>query len=203
MGNTAPLHSRVGVTLQLGTSTTCHDFYLADITDDCILGMDYLHPAGVVLNVQEQTLTIGGVTLSLSGATGSAEHVCRRVVAAVTTTLPPKSEAVVLSRNIWSPALSGPPGPSVSAISGPPLLLTVPSPWSRDMRKKSPPLLLYGIRLCYSANITCVTAHSNAVQSFVDSYSLAPTAIKPSVDVVLTVQFQVLTEQHQDRAGVL
>ena len=43
-GHTSPIKHRVGVRLQLGSLTTRHDFYLADIVDDCILGMDYLKP---------------------------------------------------------------------------------------------------------------------------------------------------------------
>ena len=41
-GDTTPLLSRAGLTLQLGSLTTNHDFYSADIVDDCILGMDYI-----------------------------------------------------------------------------------------------------------------------------------------------------------------
>ena len=50
-GSTAPLQSKVNLKLQLGNLTAHHTFYLADIADECILGMDYLKPVGVVLDL--------------------------------------------------------------------------------------------------------------------------------------------------------
>ena len=95
MGTTAPLQSKVDLELQLGNLKTRHTFYLADIADECILGMDYLRPAGAILDMKKGLMTIGGEKISLMGTKKDAEPVCRRVVAAVTTTLPPNSEAVV------------------------------------------------------------------------------------------------------------
>ena len=94
-GTTTPLQSKVDLKLQLGNLTTHHTFYLADIADECILGMDYLKPAGAVLDLGKGLMTIGDEKISLTGAKKDDEPVCRRVVAAVTTALPPKSEAVI------------------------------------------------------------------------------------------------------------
>ena len=46
LGTTTPLQSKADLKLQLSNLTTHHTFYLADIADECILGMDYLSPAG-------------------------------------------------------------------------------------------------------------------------------------------------------------
>ena len=107
-GDTTPLLSRAGLTLQLGSLTTNHDFYSADIVDDCILGMDYLRPAGAVLDLGKGTLTIGSEKIPLLESKKNAESVCCRAVAATTTTVPPKSETVVPvqlvhQKRVWKP----------------------------------------------------------------------------------------------------
>ena len=53
-------------------------------------------------------MTVNGEKISLKGAKKDAEPVCRRVVAAATTTLPPNSEAVILVKlaeqeKVWKP----------------------------------------------------------------------------------------------------
>ena len=90
-GTITPLQSKVDLKLQLGNLTTHHTFYLADITDECILSMDYLKPVEAVLDLGEGLMTIGGEKIPLTGAKKDVESVCRRVVAAVTTTPPPQT----------------------------------------------------------------------------------------------------------------
>ena len=94
-GTITPLQSRVGLRLQLGNLTTHHTFYLADIADERILSMDYLRPAKAVLGLGKGTMTIGREKIPLMGIRKDAEPVCRRAVVAVTTTLPPKPEAII------------------------------------------------------------------------------------------------------------
>ena len=72
-GTTTPLQSRVDLKLQLGNLETHHTFYLADIADEC---MDYLKPAGAVLDLGESLMTIGS-EISLTGAKKEVEPVCR------------------------------------------------------------------------------------------------------------------------------
>ena len=50
-GTTALLQSKVDLKPQLDNLTGHHTFYLADIADECILGMDYLKPARVILDL--------------------------------------------------------------------------------------------------------------------------------------------------------
>ena len=57
--------------------------------------MDYLKSAGAALDLGKSLMTIDGEKISLNGAKKDAEPVCRRVVAAVTTTLPPNSKAII------------------------------------------------------------------------------------------------------------
>ena len=94
-GTTAPLQSKVDLQLQLGNLSTHHTFYLADIADECILCMDYLKPAGALLDIGRSCMTVGSKDVPLTGATTGGEAVCRRAVAAVTTTLPAQSEAII------------------------------------------------------------------------------------------------------------
>ena len=107
-GTTTPLQSRVDLKLLLGNLETHHTFYLADIADECILGMDCLKPAGAVLDLGKSLMTVGSEKISLTGAKKEVEPVCRRVVAAVTTTLLPNSEAVIPVKlvereKVWKP----------------------------------------------------------------------------------------------------
>ena len=75
-GTTAPLQSKVDLKLQLG-NLTHHTFYLADIADECILGMDYLKPTGAILDLKQGLMTIGSEKISLVGIKKDAEPVCR------------------------------------------------------------------------------------------------------------------------------
>ena len=107
-GTTTPLQSRVDLKLQPCNLKTRHTFYLPDIADECILGMEYVKPAGAVLDLRESLMTIGSKKISLTGAKKAVEPVCHRVVAAVTTTLPPNSETVipvklVEQEKVWRP----------------------------------------------------------------------------------------------------
>ena len=77
----------------MGSLTTRHNFCLADISDDCI--RDYLKPAGALLDLAEQTMTVRDTVIPLLGTAKKVEPVCCHAIAAVTTTLPPNSEAVV------------------------------------------------------------------------------------------------------------
>ena len=73
-GTTTPLQSKVDLKLQLGNLITCHTFYLADIAEECILGMDYLKPAGAVLDLGKNLMTIDGEKINLME---DAKPVCR------------------------------------------------------------------------------------------------------------------------------
>ena len=67
-GTTTPLQNKADLKLQLGNLTTHHTFYLADIADECILGMK---PAGAVLDLGKSLMTINGEKISLKGCLAS------------------------------------------------------------------------------------------------------------------------------------
>ena len=54
-----------------------------------------MKPAGAVLDLTEQTMTVRDTIIPLLGFAKKVEPVCRRAIAAVTTTLSPNSEEVV------------------------------------------------------------------------------------------------------------
>ena len=58
-GETTPVRCRGKLTLQLGNFKAVHDVWVADIENECILGLDFLISNDCVVDVQECCLRIG------------------------------------------------------------------------------------------------------------------------------------------------
>lgn len=58
-GETSPVQGILEVDLQVGTFLAKYSMFVAPISDDCILGMDFLRQHSCVLDLQKYTLQIG------------------------------------------------------------------------------------------------------------------------------------------------
>ena len=94
-GETTPVRSRGKLALQLGNFKTVHDVWIADIENECILGLDFLISNDCIVDVQESCLRIGPEEIRFKRIAATEKPACRRVTVAETWLVPPKSEAIV------------------------------------------------------------------------------------------------------------
>ena len=72
-GERADLNGRKVVRVRINQVTTHHQFWLANIQDECILGLDLLEKWGAMVDVSQAQLHLGADTVSLQ-ATGNASQ---------------------------------------------------------------------------------------------------------------------------------
>ena len=58
-GEQAPIVGKVLLQIRIGSCSLAHEFWVADIQDRCILGLDYLRTNDCQVNLREQVLIIG------------------------------------------------------------------------------------------------------------------------------------------------
>ena len=96
-GEQAPIVGKVLLQIRIGSCSLAHEFWVADIQDRCILGLDYLRTNDCQVNLREQVLIIGEEEVPLvkhhSKIQGSLKTY--RAVLEGGVTLPPHSENVV------------------------------------------------------------------------------------------------------------
>jgi hypothetical protein len=94
-GETTPVQRRGKLAFQVGNLKVVHDVWIADIENECILGLDFLISNDCVVDVQESCLRIGPEEIRFKRMTATKKPVCRRVMVAETLLVPPKSEAII------------------------------------------------------------------------------------------------------------
>ena len=82
------------VQLTVGTFQTPHAVWVAEIADECIIGMDFLLSHSCLVNLKEGILQNGEEEVPLHTPQVS-ELSCYRCCAESSVTLPPKSETLV------------------------------------------------------------------------------------------------------------
>ena len=94
-GEMAPIHGRGELTICIGGLTLPHQMWVAEITDECILGLDFLGKHGCQVNLRENVVAIGNEELPLSKPVRSVSLTCCRIIAKETVMVAPHSEALV------------------------------------------------------------------------------------------------------------
>ena len=94
-GKTTPVQSRGKLAPQLGNFKAVHDVWIADIENECILGLDFLILNDCIVDVQESCLRIGPEEIRFKQIAATEKPVCRRVTVLETWLVSPKSEAIV------------------------------------------------------------------------------------------------------------
>ncbi len=74
------------------------DIWIADIQDECILGLDFLEPQGCMVNLREGTLLIGEEEIALEKSADTQAGKCCRAVLEASVQIPPCFEIVVTAK---------------------------------------------------------------------------------------------------------
>ena len=101
-GEEAPIRGKGQLNLQIGTYVTPHEIWVADITDECIVGLDFLERHGCQVDLKEGVLHIGNseVPLQKPQEFDGAVQLCCRAVVDSGIHLPPLSENIVPAKLI-------------------------------------------------------------------------------------------------------
>ena len=92
-GEEASVLGKLMCKVQIGTLEVMHNFLVAEITDEVIIGMDFMLAQGLTLNLEKRMLTCRNVEILLS--TGDEPFQIRNVTVSHHQQVPPKSEAVL------------------------------------------------------------------------------------------------------------
>lgn len=95
-GESAPVVGRANLRFRLGDWVTYQEVWLADVTDPCILGLDFLMAHDCHVDIAGGALQIGQQEIPLVlDRQSNNQPSCRRVVVAETVEIPPRCESVV------------------------------------------------------------------------------------------------------------
>ncbi len=94
-GEKAPIRGRCKLQLGLGTREITQEMWVADIHDQCILGLDFLQPHSCQVNLRDGALLIGEEEIPLKRSSATPEAACFKAVLLDGVSIPPLSEAVV------------------------------------------------------------------------------------------------------------
>ena len=100
-GRCSALWGPLEVQLRIGDIESTHSVYASEqLTERCILGLDYLRKHRCVLDVANMTLTVGETIVpAFSGSPDHQEYKAFRVRVRKSVTLPPRSETMVTCRS--------------------------------------------------------------------------------------------------------
>ncbi|XP_072384636.1 uncharacterized protein [Diabrotica undecimpunctata] len=93
-GHTIPIHGGITATIQIGNTLIKHIFLVADIKDDCVLGMDIMQNK-FIIDLQNKILLIENEEIVLN-LKESVPQV--RVIVSEDTEIPQNSESTILAR---------------------------------------------------------------------------------------------------------
>lgn len=94
-GEAAPVVGRATLHFQIGNFETCQEVWLAEITDPCVIGLDFLVRHNCRVDIASATLTVGKMSIPLLRPAAEEQLRCCRVVATQDVEIPPRSEAII------------------------------------------------------------------------------------------------------------
>jgi len=94
-GDHAPIHGRGQLQLGIGSLTVPQELWVADIRDECILGLDFLQTHNCQVNLKDGSLIIGEEEIPLRKSQATVEPTCYKVVLKEGVCIPPLAEAVI------------------------------------------------------------------------------------------------------------
>ena len=94
-GERAPIHGKGRLELGIGTMKLSQDMWVADISDECILGLDFLEPNRCQVNLKDGALIIGEEEIPLERSNMTTEPACNKAILLDAVCLPSLSEMVV------------------------------------------------------------------------------------------------------------
>ncbi|XP_055873612.1 uncharacterized protein LOC129924032 [Biomphalaria glabrata] len=94
-GELMPIKGLADLEFELGCQSFGHEFLIANITDDCILGIDFLQKFGFSINISGGTLLYGNVEVSLLGDSEEGNNRMMKILLTEDTNLPAQSESII------------------------------------------------------------------------------------------------------------
>ena len=79
-GERTPTHGRCELTVKIGGTEVLQQMWIADIHDQCILGLDFLAPQGCLVNLRNNSLWIGGEEVPLQRLNSQPKSCCRVIL---------------------------------------------------------------------------------------------------------------------------
>ncbi|GBO45434.1 Retrovirus-related Pol polyprotein from transposon 297 [Araneus ventricosus] len=93
-GEKAEVHGKLDATTECGSRKFQHKFYVADITDPCILGLDFLQKFNIMVDLVKNEIRTGGEEIPLFSASAEDSKLCS-VLAKEKTIIPARSECLI------------------------------------------------------------------------------------------------------------
>ena len=97
-GEKAPILGKGKLQLSIGTLQVQHEMWVVDITDDCILGTDFLQPHGCLVDFRDGKLLVGDEEIPFMKSRSQSDKSCCRVLLMECVDVPPRLETVVTAR---------------------------------------------------------------------------------------------------------
>ena len=94
-GEMTPIQAKGLIELSIGNLKTQHEIWVADVYDECILGMDFLQKHECLVDLKRKILQVRNEEIPLIKGRRSTIPSCCRVVSQTAVTLPPQSEVVI------------------------------------------------------------------------------------------------------------
>ena len=94
-GDTAPIQGHGELEVGVGSLLMPHGMWIADITDECILGLDFLEKHDCQVCLKEGVLVIGGQEIPLAMSVRGNTMSCSRVIAKESCIVAAQSEAII------------------------------------------------------------------------------------------------------------
>ena len=100
-GEHAPIHGRGQLQLGIGSLVLPQELWVADIHDECILGLDFLQAHSCQVNLKDGSLVIGEEEIPLRKLKASKEPNCYKAVLTEGVSTPPCGNSGS-SKSRWS-----------------------------------------------------------------------------------------------------
>ena len=97
-GEKAPVLGKKMLQLAIGPLQVQHEMWVADITDECLLGTDFLEPHGCLVDFRDSKLLIGTEEVPFRKSCSTFAPSCCRIILKECIDVPPRSEAVVMGK---------------------------------------------------------------------------------------------------------
>ncbi|GBN37554.1 Retrovirus-related Pol polyprotein from transposon 297 [Araneus ventricosus] len=93
-GEKAEIHGKLDAAIECGSRKFQHKIYVADITDPCILGLDFLQKFNFMVDMEKNEIRTGGEESPLFSASAEDSKLCS-VLAKEKTIIPARSECLI------------------------------------------------------------------------------------------------------------
>ncbi|GBO08841.1 hypothetical protein AVEN_206057-1 [Araneus ventricosus] len=93
-GEKAGIHGKLDAAIECGSRKFQHKIYVADITDPCILGLDFLQKFNFMVDLEKNEIRTGGEEIPLFSASAEDSKLCT-VLAKEKTIIPARSECLI------------------------------------------------------------------------------------------------------------